>query len=71
MRSEVDHHFLLSPAKDEGVGEGGKPRANLDRASTSIIHDTVFEGPAVNVPCPTSDGTIDKSGPEEYENHHR
>ena len=70
MRSEIDHHLLLSSSEDKRIGESGKARTNFDGTATSVVHDTVVECPSIDIPCPASDGTVDKSGPEEKENHH-
>lgn len=65
MRSEVQHHLLLAFPKDHGIGQGRHARADFDRASTGIVHDTIFESPTVGVPGPTGNGVVDQGGPEE------
>lgn len=69
MRTEVDHHLLLSSAEHHGVCQSGQTRADFDRPSTGVVHDSVFESPAVEVPCPAGDGAVDEGSPEEHENH--
>lgn len=68
--AEVGHHLLLPSTEDQGVGEGGQARADLDGASASVVHDAVLEAPAVDVPGPAGDGAVDERGPEEQEDHH-
>ena len=70
MRTEVGHHFLLASAEDEAVSKGRKTRTDLNRASTSIVHHTVIEAPAVDVPRPAGNRAIDKRCPKEHEDHH-
>lgn len=69
MRSEVEHHLLVPPSQNPGVGEGGYTGSDFDRAATSIVEDSVFESPTVDIPDPASDGAVDQSSPNEREDH--
>lgn len=71
MGAEVDHHLLLTSAEDHGVSKSGHARADFDGPSASVIHDTIFEAPAINVPCPAGDRTVNEGSPEEDEDHER
>ena len=71
MRTEVDHHSLLATAEDHAVSKGRHARADFDGPATSIVHDSVVEGPARRVPGPAGNGTVDERCPEEDEYHHR
>ena len=69
MRTEVDHHLLLASAKDQGVGQSGHTGDDLDRATTSVVEDSIVESPPVNIPRPAGNGAVDKGRPEEHEDH--
>lgn len=69
MRSEIQHHLLLSLSEDHGVCESRKTRADFDGSTSSVIQDTVFVGPSVDVPWPTCEWAVDECRPEENENH--
>lgn len=69
MRTEVEHHSLVATAKNPRVGESRHAGTNLDGAASGVIENTVLEGPAVGVPGPAGDGSVDEGGPEEDEDH--
>ena len=69
MWAEICHHFLLALSQDQGVGESRQSGTDFDRPAAGIVHDAVFEAPAVDVPCPAGDGTVDECCPAEYEDH--
>ncbi len=71
MRSKVQHHALLSSAQDHGVCESGQSRHDLDRPTTSIIQNTIYVTPPVDIPGPACDRTVNESGPQEDEDHGR
>lgn len=71
VRSEVQHHLLLSLAQNHGVCKGGETRSDLDGSTSSVIHNTIFEGPAVDVPYPAGNGAVYDGGPNECEKHSR
>lgn len=65
MRSEIEHHLLLSFSKNHRIGQCRQARADLDRATSSVIHDAIFETPAVGIPCPARNRVVDQGSPEE------
>lgn len=69
MRAEIQHHLFLAFSKDHGIRQSRHARADFDGATTGIVHDTIFEGPAVGVPGPTSDRVVYQGGPKECPNH--
>ena len=70
MRAEVDHHLLLPSPEDHRVSQSGHTRTDFDGSATGIVHDTVIESPAIHIPGPASNGTVDEGRPEENEDHH-
>ncbi len=71
MRTEVDHHLLLASAKDQRVGQSGHTGDDFDRATTSVVEDSIVESPPVDIPRPAGDGAVDQGRPEEHEDHER
>jgi len=71
VRAEVEHHPFLATAQDHRVREGGQTGADLDGATTGVVHDAVLVGPAVDVPRPAGEGAVDDGGPDEGEDHGR
>lgn len=71
MRSEVEHHLLMSTAKNPRIGERRQTGANLDGTTSSIVQDTIVVRPPIDVPDPTGEGAVDESSPEENEDHGR
>jgi hypothetical protein len=45
--TEVEHHLLLTTAKDHRVCEGRASRNNLDGAAASVVHASPLEEPSV------------------------
>lgn len=71
MGTEVDHHLLLASAEDQGVSQSGHTGDDFDRASTSVVEDSIVESPSVDVPHPAGNGAVNKGRPEENEDHER
>lgn len=69
VRAEVEHHLLLALAEDHAVGEGGAAGGDLDGAAAGVVEHAVLVGPAVGVPDPAGDGTVDEGCPPEGEDH--
>lgn len=69
MRAEVEHHPLLSLAQDHGICESRETRYDLDGSTSSIVQNTVFEGPSIDVPHPAGDRAVNDGGPDEGKNH--
>lgn len=71
MWSEVEHHLFLTFSKDHGIRKCRETGSDFDRSTSSVVEDTIFESPSIDIPCPACNGTVDKRRPEEYENHGR
>lgn len=67
--AKVEHHLLVSPTKNPGVGEGGHSGNDLDRATAGIIENSIFKGPSVDVPYPAGNRAVDQSRPDEGKDH--
>jgi hypothetical protein len=67
--TEVQHHLLLTAAKNHGVCEGGETRADLDRSTTSVSKNAPLVRPTVDVAHPASNQAVHKGGPDEGEEH--
>jgi hypothetical protein len=70
MRAEVQHHLLLTSAEDHRVCQSGHTGSDFDRSSTSVVEDSPFESPAVDVPDPASNWAVNEGCPDEEEDHH-
>ena len=71
MRAEICHHLLLALTQDQRVSESRQTGSNFDGPAAGIVHDAVFETPAVDVPCPAGDGAVDDCRPTECEDQKR
>ena len=71
VRAEVQHHPLLPTSENHGVGQRRETRTDFDGPAASVIEDTILESPAVEIPHPACEGTIDQRRPKEDEHHHR
>lgn len=69
MRPEVEHHLLVAAAENPRVGQSGQAGADLDGSTSSVVENTVVEGPPVNIPNPAGEGAVYERGPEEDEDH--
>lgn len=58
MWSEVKHHLFLTLSKNHGVGKSRKTRANFDGSAPSVIQNTVFKAPSINIPRPACNWAI-------------
>lgn len=67
VRAEVEHHLLLTTAKNHGVGERSHTRHNLDGSTAGVVENTPSAGPAVAPPNPACNRAVDNRGPEEGE----
>lgn len=67
--TEVHHHLLVAAAKNPGVGESGHAGTDLDGNTTGVVEDAVNVAPAVRVPNPVGQRTVDEGGPEEDKDH--
>jgi hypothetical protein len=70
VRTEVQHHLLLTAAQDHRVCQRRHSRGDFDRSATGVVEHTPFECPSVHVPDPAGDGAVYEGGPAEHENHH-
>lgn len=71
VRTEVHHHLLIAAAQNPRVSERGHARADLDGNTTSVVENAVNEAPTIGVPDPVRERAVDKSSPEEDEDHAR
>jgi hypothetical protein len=70
MRPEIQHHPLLSSAKNPRVCQRRHARSNLDRSTSRIVKPAPFVEPAIDIPCPTCHRAVYNCGPKEGEDHH-
>ena len=71
VRTEVEHHLLVTSAKNPRISQSRNTGTDLDGATTSIIHYSVLKGPAVHVPSPAAERAIDQCRPDKNEDHCR
>jgi len=71
VRSEIQHHPLLSSTENPRVCQRRHARSNLDRSTSSIVKPAPFVEPAIDIPRPTCYRAIHNCGPKEGEDHHR
>lgn len=71
MWAEIQHHLFVSAAKNPGISQCRHTGSDFDGTASSIVHNTIVEGPSVDVPHPASDGAVHQCSPEERENHSR
>lgn len=69
MRTEVEHHLLLTFAENHRICERTETRNDLNWSATCVVEHAVFECPSVDIPDPACDGAVNKRSPEKDEDH--
>lgn len=63
--------LVLSLAQDQGVGQRGPARRDVDGSTARVVQGGEVVEPAVGVPCPAGEGTVDDGCPAEAEDQAR
>lgn len=69
VRAEVDEHTFLTTTENEGIGKSTGTGNDFDGTTTSIVQNSPFEGPSIDVPDPAGDRAVDNGHEEETEHH--